>query len=112
MDTILDAWVRLCQARARSRFASTHLKLDCIRRGTAARAPLASVLQFVAYLRQRLLTRKAGYLHGAQYRAGMTTEPGTVSHLAESASCFHEGSPFCPSAIILGWPSSNVPRIS
>jgi hypothetical protein len=75
-----------------------HLQLNRIRRRTAARAPLAAVLQFVAHVRQGLLTRGAGYLHGAECRTGMTNEPSAVQHLAESASCYHDGSPFWPSA--------------
>ena len=86
-----------------------HLKLYRIRRRTAARAPLAPVLQFVAHVRQGLLTRGAGYLDGAECRTGMTNEPSAVPHSAESASCFHDGSPFWPPATTLGWPSSTFP---
>src|SRR5271157_2917790 len=87
----------------------SHLKLYRIRRCTAARAPLAPVLQFVAHVRQGLLTRGAGYLDGAECRTGMTNEPSAVPHSAESASCFHDGSPFWPTATTLGWPSSTFP---
>jgi hypothetical protein len=89
----------------------TYLKLDRIRRRTAARAPLAPVLQFIAHVRQGLLTRGPRYLHSADYRTGMTNEPGAVSHSAESARCFHGSSLSVRQSLLLA-PKAHDPSSS